>query len=152
GVGWGTSSSFGPARSRSLFGGLSLMRLLVSGTTSTVSRLAWRWPLHLGHLLTPGDWGRGAYQKTGLPFGVDNGAFRGLDPVAFRRLLAWLSGHGEHCLWVCCPDVVGNARATLALFKEWQEEIAAIGVSLAFVGQDGAEAIEIPWKCFGCWF
>jgi hypothetical protein len=128
------------------------MRLLISGSTVTVSRLASRSPNHLGHLLTPSNGNRESFLRTGLPFGVDNGAYSGFDPDAFRRMLSWLRNCTERCLWVVCPDVVGDAKATLTLFGQWHEEAAGAGAPVAFVGQDGAENVEIPWERFGCWF
>src|SRR5581483_11599077 len=53
---------------------------------------------------------------------------------------------------VVCPDVVADARATLERFKIWQEAIRQTGLPLAFVGQDGAEDLDIPWENFACWF
>lgn len=128
------------------------MRLLVSGSTATVRRLAPRWPGVLGHLLTPTN--RNAVVSllaTGLPWGCDNGAFSSFDPVRYRRFLARVRGQ-PRCLWVVAPDRVGDARATLALFREWAEEVRAAGQPVAFVGQDGQEDLEVPWQEIDAWF
>lgn len=128
------------------------MMLLVSGSTVTVARLARSWPHHLGHLLTPKNRNTASVLQTGLRWGLDNGAYRGFDPVLFSRRLAWAARHPQRCLWVVCPDVVADARATLERFKIWQEAIRQTGLPLAFVGQDGAEDLDIPWENFACWF
>ncbi len=128
------------------------MRLLVSGTTRTIARLASRWPGRLGHLLTPAS-GNSVVtaQQHGLPWAADNGAFSGFDPRRFRRFLRRLAGH-PGCLFVVCPDVVLDARATLNLFGEWCLEVRASGQPVAFVGQDGAEDGDLPWSDLDAWF
>jgi hypothetical protein len=44
------------------------------------------------------------------------------------------------------------ARATLAMFGVWRDEVSLAGHPLALVGQDGAEDLDIPWGDFGAWF
>jgi hypothetical protein len=128
------------------------VRLLVSGSTAIVRRLAPRWPGVLGHLLTPANRNSVAsLLATGLPWGADNGAFGGFDPVRFRRFLRRIRGQ-PRCLWVVAPDAVGDARRTLALWREWRDEVRAAGQPVAFVGQDGAEDLDIPWGEFDAWF
>jgi hypothetical protein len=125
--------------------------LLVSGSTRSVGRLAATWPNHLGHLLTPKNRnGMGATLATGLSWAVDNGAFRGFDPEPFRRLLGRVRGR-PRLLWIACPDIVADCRATLDRFREWREEVAAAG-PVAFVGQDGSEGQDLPWGEFDCLF
>lgn len=128
------------------------MRLLVSGSTRTVSQLASRWPERLGHLLTPAN--RNSVDSllaTGLAWAADNGAYSGLDERRFRRMLGRITGV-PRCLFVVVPDVVADARATLALFGSWALECRATGQPLAFVGQDGAEGLDLPWADFDCLF
>ena len=128
------------------------MLLLVSGSTRTVGELSLKWPNHLGHLVTPSNRSSiGSLLKTGLFWAVDNGAFSGLDPVRFRRLLRRVAQHSR-CLFIVCPDVVGDAKETLRLFDEWEEEVRATGQPVAFVGQDGAENLDLPWDRFECFF
>lgn len=125
--------------------------LLVSGSTRTVRGLADRHPAALGHLLTPGNRNVASVFGTGLKWAADNGCYRGLDAPAFRRLLAKVTGR-PGCLFVVCPDVVADARATLARFAEWRAEVAAAGQPVAFVGQDGQEGLPVPWAEFDCLF
>jgi hypothetical protein len=116
--------------------------ILVSGSTRVVRQLA---PLGgLGILLTPGNWNTVAsVVETGLPWAIDNGAFSGFDPVAFRELVGRAAGQ-PRLLWVVCPDVVGDARGTLALWGVWEGVLRAAGVPVAFVLQDGQERYELP--------
>lgn len=120
------------------------MRILVSGSTRTLASLAPRWPDRLGILLTPGNWNTvGSVLATGLPWGIDNGAYSGFDPAAFRRLVARAAGQ-PRLLWVVCPDVIADARGTLALFGQWEGELRSAGLPLAFVLQDGQESLPLP--------
>jgi hypothetical protein len=119
------------------------MRLFVSGATSTLRRHPDR--DRLGVLLVPAA---GNSPKTaldlGLPWAADNAAFSGFDPGAFCGLLARI-GRSPGCRFVACPDVVGDAVATLALFRVWAPVLRAVGLPVALVGQDGMERFGIPW-------
>lgn len=127
------------------------MRLLVSGNTRQVNALASRFPEHLGYLMAPNNGNRGSILKSSLPWAADNGAFVGFDSEKFRRFLAAIALKPS-CLFVACPDVVGDARKTLDWFGQWCLEVRATGQPVAFVGQDGAEDLDLPWKDFDAWF
>ena len=119
------------------------MLLLVSGATKTVERL--KSHPQLGHLVSPRsrndpNW----FLSTGLPWAADNGAFSGFDPPAFLRLLDAIQGK-PGCRFVVCPDVVGNAIATLSLFGQWRQVIADRQLPVAYVAQDGHEQLPVPW-------
>lgn len=126
------------------------MILMVSGSTRSVAHFSRRWPLNLGHLLTPknGNAVR-TVLTTGLPWAIDNGAFSGFDAEAFTALAAKALGQ-PRLLWVVVPDVVGKSRETLSLFGEWQYRL--VGLPLAFVGQDGQEPHDVPWDDITCLF
>lgn len=52
------------------------------------------------------------------------------------------------CLFVGCPDVVGDARHTIDAYWRWFQHFT--GWPLAFVAQDGQEDLEFPgdeWQC-----
>ncbi len=128
------------------------MRLLVNGVGPTLRGLLGRWRDRLGCLMSPAAGNSMAsVLDTGLPWAADNGAFGEFDPEAFRRMLARIA-HQPRCLWVACPDVVGDASATLALFGRWHEEVRAAGQPVALVGQDGADAGKVPWGAFDAYF
>jgi hypothetical protein len=114
--------------------------ILVSGATATHRRFADS--RHFGHLVTPrGGHKMGPIIAAGKPWACDNDAFSGFDPAAFRKMLGRIAGL-PGCLFVSCPDVVCKPCATLARFKGWSPEVAAIGQPVAFVGQDGCEDME----------
>lgn len=120
------------------------MRILVCGGTRAVARLATRHADRLGHLATPRDRNRTeALARTGLPLAADNGCWSGFDPAAFRRMLRRLRAHPSP-LWVACPDVVGDARATRALWPEWEAEVRGHGLTPCYVLQDGQESLDLP--------
>ncbi len=122
------------------------MRILVSGGTATLRRVLPKWGHLLGRLTTPANGNSTAsLVSAGLPWAADYGCFGGLDAPAFRRMLAKLGGT-PGLLWVACPDVVADAAATLLLFEQWVFELRAAGVPVAFVLQDGQEALPVPWR------
>lgn len=117
---------------------------LVSGATATLPRYA-----HtglFGRLVTPAT-GNRVDSEPPLPWAADNGAFAGFDGPAFLRMLDRddLVQHKPTCLFVACPDAVGDADATAALFASWRREIADRGYPVAFVLQDGVERQGVPW-------
>lgn len=81
--------------------------------------------------------------ESGLPWAADNGAFSGFSPIKFKQLLKTVQGQ-PGCLFVACPDVVGDAKATLELFNQWQGEIEYAELPTALVLQDGQENLLLP--------
>jgi hypothetical protein len=63
--------------------------------------------------------------------------------------LETLSTYKSTCLFITCPDVIGDAMATLALFKKYTDRF--FGWPVAFVAQDGQEGLDFPplhqWDC-----
>ncbi|NIV38563.1 MAG: hypothetical protein GWN58_56855 [Anaerolineae bacterium] len=85
--------------------------------------------------------------QEGRRWAYDNECFGdSFDPRRFldgiQRLAA--SEYREDCLFVVAPDVVGDARATLHLYGEWEHRIKATSFPVAFVAQDGQEALDFP--------
>lgn len=120
------------------------MRLFVNGNNATFARLLPRYREHLGCLVTP-RWGAmRTIQGWSVPWGADNECFQGLDAHKYRLMLGRIKAQ-PGCVFVCLPDVVGDARATLALWAEWSAEVSLTGQPMALVGQDGAEDLALPW-------
>ncbi len=119
------------------------MRLFVSGATTTLRRHSDS--PYLGTLVVPNAGNRVAPLGTaGKPWAADNAAFIGFDPARFCHMLGRIAGHPE-CRFVACPDVVGDAVATLAQFAVWGPVIRALGLPVALVAQDGLEHLSVPW-------
>jgi len=122
------------------------MRLLVSGSIRASA------DPRVGYLLTPRNPNSlASILATGLPWAADNGCYAGFDPAGFGDYLGRIA-HQPRCLFVCVPDCVGNALGTLWQFWFWRSRVAAAGQPLAFVGQDGAEDLHVPWGQFAVWF
>lgn len=107
--------------------------------------------IEIGQLLTP-------LTRRALKcavWAVDNGCF---SRFLVNQWVGILSRHptgGDGCLFVAVPDIVGNARRTGEIFREFVEcqrwnLLADLPVwvrsKLAIVAQDGSEDCEIPWK------
>lgn len=116
------------------------MILLVSGSTLSVSKYADSGVL--GRLYTPAD---RHVPRNCLPWAADNGAFSGFDERAFLKMLLKLKGLSG-CLFVACPDVVGNWNATSDLFGQWEGTIHGAGFPVAYVAQDGLLPQFVPWS------
>ncbi len=125
--------------------------MLVSGGTKTMAELL---PApHLGYLLTP-DICKPAHVRLAKRSGcwaADNSAFAGFDPAKFCGFLEKISRIAG-CLWVSAPDVVADGKRTLERFGVWQPVLAELGVPVAFVAQDGAEDLDVPWGRLRCLF
>jgi hypothetical protein len=120
--------------------------ILVSGATATHLRYASTG--RFGHLKTPRNGNAPlGFAERGLLWACDNDAYAAWDEGRFRRMLASVSSLPDRgrLLWVACPDVVADATATLARFDAWEPAIAAAGLPVALVGQDGMEDAELPW-------
>lgn len=106
-------------------------------------------PLVLGQLLTPLT----RYAHAGGTFAIDNGAFTAFDEAGFRRLLLRYRGRAKECLFVAVPDVVGNARRTLEVFRERLDRAwIPVDYRHALVAQDGLENMDVPWSDFDTLF
>jgi hypothetical protein len=110
-------------------------------------RLCGMYPSAMGHLLSPGA-ARGPWPW--LPYALDNGAFSAFtrkvafDDNAFLAHCDWARGAGPQPLWVVVPDVVTDAPATLARWREWAPVLRRFGWPLAFAAQDGHEPGDVP--------
>lgn len=100
---------------------------------------------HLGRLIQPRHYSSiEATARDGIPWAADNDCFQALDPDAFTNMLDRITGL-PGCLFVTCPDVVGDHAATVAQFARWAPGIARRGLPVAFVLQDGCTISEVPW-------
>lgn len=65
-------------------------------------------------------------------------------PDAYFAALDKLIPYMNTCKFVVVPDTVGNAVATLWQFRQWAWRIKERGWPVAFVAQDGQEAMPLP--------
>jgi hypothetical protein len=119
------------------------------------------WHGPLGQLFTPRLLaGLDLTEGCGIRWAADNDCFHGFDPGRYLELLEAIS-YRSGCLFVTAPDVVADAKATLALFERWQPVLQVVWATvnetdvdpgvpvhqpIALVAQDGLERLPIPWE------
>lgn len=109
--------------------------------------LVGRYPGRIGHLYSPG---KNPYPRQCIPYALDNGAFsvwiKGLefDDAAFRVHLKNFVFQRQKPLWILAPDVVANKVGTLCEWSQWEPELRAFNLPLAFAVQDGMESQDVP--------
>lgn len=103
----------------------------------------------IGCIITPKQ---GQAVPPGAVYCADNGCFgKGYpgDDVWF----SWLQTlDAEGCVFAVAPDVVGDAAATLERSLPWLPQIRSLGLPAAYVAQDGAETVGVPWGEFDVLF
>ncbi len=125
------------------------MRIMVSGATATMRRLAARYPHNLGVLITPQN--GNLMNRIPLPWACDNAAFSRPDDTRFWNMVvsAWRHIEYHPPLWIAAPDLVGHHAKTRVLFdlwvRNWEYEIGYVPAELAFVLQNGCTIREVPW-------
>ena len=82
------------------------------------------------------------YALSGRPYIVDNGCFSRFPEKKWRKLLG--DAEKDKPIFVCLPDIVGDARRTLDLFNIFKPITS--GLPRALVLQDGIGNFEIPWN------
>lgn len=92
-------------------------------------------------LLTPLT--RFTAQRPAQEFGIDNGAFAGFNESAWLALLAREWPRRALARFVCAPDVVADAAATLERLIQWGGVLRDWPAALVL--QDGQESIPVPW-------
>lgn len=105
-----------------------------------------------GRLLSPRQYSR-AYDTahSEIPWAADNDAYSGFDPPAYRAMLNSIYGL-PGCKFVTAPDVVGDWEATRQLWDEWQPDLSAAWLPMAYVAQDGQPADRVPWRSIDALF
>lgn len=86
--------------------------------------------------------------RKGWLWAADNDCFQGFEEEQqkrYRKMLKRIEGI-PGCLFVTCPDVVGDAAATFRLYLEWGATVLRTGQPLGYVAQDGATAADLPWN------
>jgi hypothetical protein len=86
---------------------------------------------------------------------ADNGCFTQGERFSLPGYLAWLKTlrpYQRSCRFAVAPDVVADARATLARSLPVLPQIRALGYPAAFVAQDGLEDLDVPWQAFDVLF
>lgn len=109
-------------------------------------------PPEMGVMVTPMMGNRLPDSRT---WAADSGCFSApaqFDPLRYLGFLAKYQYAADRCLFATMPDVVGDAKATLAAVKHWPAILRAMGFRPALVAQDGLERLPVPWDDFDCLF
>lgn len=128
--------------------------LLVGGATTTIKMLMPH--PHLGRFTQPRSKNDLVDIATcGALWAADNDALQGLDVDAYLAMIdAIAAGPRERLLFVTAPDAAEMTptgprvswEGTLWLWRSWRRALAARGLPLAIVLQDGATADTVPWN------
>lgn len=129
------------------------MLLLVSSSISTLGRR--HADRNIGVLFQPRFLSRVEdAPREGWLWAADNDCFQGFDTEQQARYSRMLDRVTDipGCLFVTCPDVVGDAAATFNLYLEWGARVLRTGQPLGYVAQDGATPGNVPWPAIGALF
>lgn len=120
------------------------MRLLVTGATDTLKRMATSCGDVLGCLPVPkaGNSPK-SLESLGLPMAADNGCFNGLDAKAFVVMLNEFREAAVKLDWVAVPDVVSDGDETFVQWGRWEPVVRAFGFRPAMVLQDGMSRHDV---------
>lgn len=105
----------------------------------------------LGCIETPKQ---GNKPVVGAEWCADNGCF-GKGWPGTTAWLDWLKRHTDRlhlCAFATLPDVVGDAKATLARSLPHADTLRSLGYPVALVAQDGLENLPMPWDNFDVLF
>lgn len=103
----------------------------------------------LGQIVTPGH----VSAMPGVRWAADNGCFNEDTYAGDDRWFAWLLRQPvDGMLFATAPDVVGDAAATWKRSGPWLPLVRDLGVPVAYVAQNGAEDVGVPWDDFDVLF
>lgn len=130
------------------------MRILLTNPRCLLDEILFDEPClrnYVGFMNTPRYYGNfevyREYDPT-MPVAIDNSAYTNFQKEKYMGLIDKIGDCPIQ--WITVPDVVGNAELTDILWNYWQPELG--GLPLAYVAQDGAERIQLPWAEFRCLF
>lgn len=113
------------------------MRIMLDCSPAKIAEYTQRYGHEFWQLRTPLT----RYALAGVPYGLDNGCFKEFRQKEWEKLLTDAETHRP--VFVCLPDIVGDARRTLDLFDAFARQTN--GLPRALVLQDGIGTIAIPW-------
>jgi hypothetical protein len=99
----------------------------------------------VGNLFSPGS-----FWNSKLNFALDNyvySAWKKNELWSEKRFIDHLEkvkNSGKNPEWVVCPDVVGDSKATLQRWIEWNPILKRYGWPIAFAVQDGQLLKDVP--------
>jgi len=89
----------------------------------------------------------------GRPWALDNGVFTdSFEPEKFSSKLEAVRKWIDTCLFVVCPDVVGDFQATLERFSNFAPYLHSLDFPVGLATQDGLTIKGTPWDEFDVLF
>lgn len=117
------------------------MLLLITKGLGSLLRYS---PRNVGRMIQPRALGRiPDTPRAGFLWAADNDAYSGFHQARYERMLEAITGVPA-CLFITCPDVVGNSSQTIGLFSMWHQRVREVG-PVALVAQDGLTPTATPW-------
>ena len=113
------------------------MKILLDNDPKSLKKKSEKFDYDFWQLRTPLT----RHKLAGQPYGLDNGCFAHFRKSDWLRLVA--EAEITRPLFVCAPDIVGDAVRTLDLFDAFKQQLS--GLPLALVLQDGIGQHRIPW-------
>lgn len=113
------------------------MKIMIDNSPAMIKQKTDKFQEDLWQLRTPLT----NYNLAGVPYGLDNGCFSRFPRAAWERLIN--DAKTNVPVFICLPDIVGDARRTLDLFNVFSKQLD--GQPKALVLQDGIGNFEIPW-------
>ena len=113
------------------------MKIMLDCSRKKIEEYTTRYGVEFWQLRTPLT----AYALAGVPYGLDNGCFKRFNRKVWERMLD--EAEENRPVFVCLPDIVGDAVRTLDLFDQF--EVTTNGLPRALVLQDGCGNHRIPW-------
>jgi hypothetical protein len=130
--------------------------VLLPGNVKVFKRAVRANPDRWGWLITPRrSMSRTLHTIPGAMWAADNECFTlgdDFDPARYLCFLWRNARIADKCLFATAPDVLGDARATLARAGAWLRAIRDLGMPAALVAQDGLESLPVPWGCLDALF
>ncbi len=115
-----------------------MVKIMIDKSPKQIAEYSARYNYEFWQLRTPLT----RFALAGVPYGLDNGCFTEFDYKTWKKLLA--DAISSQSVFVCMPDIVGDARRTREMFDYFYED--ARPLPKAFVLQDGIENVDIPWR------
>lgn len=108
-------------------------------------------PRNIGRLVQPRALGRiPDTPRAGYLWAADNDCYQGFHVERYTNMLEQVAGV-PGCLFITCPDVVGDSVTTMEWFANWHRIVRLAG-PVGLVAQDGLSVQDTPWDQFDALF
>jgi len=113
------------------------MKIMLDCSPKKINEYSARYSHDFWQLRTPLT----GYALSGKPYGLDNGCFATFKEKNWLRLVK--EAEVNQPVFVCSPDIVGDAARTLDLFNVFKKKLHSLPIALVL--QDGIQFHSIPF-------